>query len=90
MADDSGTLAYERTIPADMLPEGTLEQLANLHIVQHGIDVNDNGMYDLDGLGESPLASSLGLDGVPAEATFPRHLRHGRGRRGGGDAGVAL
>ncbi|WP_219417328.1 superoxide dismutase family protein [Pseudonocardia nigra] len=71
VADDSGNLTYERTIPAGMLPDGTLEQLANLHIVQHGIDVNGNGMYDLDGLGESPLAMSLGLDGVPAEGTFP-------------------
>lgn len=70
-ADSSGNLRYDRTIPAGMLPEGTLEQLANLHIVQHGIDANGNGMYDLDALGESPLAKSLGVNGVPAEGTFP-------------------
>lgn len=72
VADSGGTLSYERTISAGMLPEGTVEQLANLHIVQHGIDVDDNQMYNLDSpIGESPLAMSLGVDGVPAEATFP-------------------
>lgn len=71
-ADGEGDLTYERTIDASALPEGTVEQLANLHIVQHGIDVDDDGQYTVQSpIGESPLAQSLGLTGVPAEATFP-------------------
>jgi hypothetical protein len=33
--------------------------------VQHGLDVNGNDKYDLEGLGESTFAKSLGVSGVP-------------------------
>lgn len=69
MADAQGNLSYKRTLTAAELPEGTLENLSNLHIVQHGVDANDNGKYDMEGLGESTFAKSLGVDGIPAEAT---------------------
>ena len=69
VADEDGNLSYERTLSADQLPEGTLDQLDHLHIVQHGVDANDNDEYDLDGLGESSFAKSLGVDGIPEEAT---------------------
>jgi hypothetical protein len=70
-ADASGNLDYERTIPASMLPAGATENLENLHIVQHGLDVNGNDKYDFKGLGPSVFAKSLGLKGVQEEATNP-------------------
>ncbi len=71
VADATGHLSYHRTIPADDLPDGLLDHLARVHVVQHGIDVNDNGKYDTAALGESTFAKSLGLPGVPEEATDP-------------------
>jgi hypothetical protein len=71
VADADGRLTYDRTIPAAQLPNGLLDELSNLHLVQHGIDANGNGKYDVDALGESTFAASLGLDGVPEEATDP-------------------
>ncbi|WP_433605300.1 hypothetical protein ACQP2P_26950 [Dactylosporangium sp. CA-139114] len=68
-ADANGNLSYERTIPAAQLPAGTIAHLMDLHIVQHGIDANHNGKYDLDGLGESTFAKSLGVPNIPEEAT---------------------
>lgn len=70
-ADGDGNLSYQRTIPAADLPEGTIEHLKDLHVVQHGIDVNDNNKYDMEGLGESDFAKSLGVNGIPEEATDP-------------------
>ena len=70
-ADAVGNLSYTRTIPAADLPAGTIAHLKDLHVVQHGIDVNDNGRYDMEGLGESTFATSLGVDGIPEEATDP-------------------
>jgi hypothetical protein len=70
-ADADGNVSYDRTIPAADLPEGTLEHLKDLHVVQHGIDANNNDKYDLEGLGESTLAKSAGLEGIPQEATDP-------------------
>lgn len=70
-ADAQGNLSYRRTIAAASLPAGTAENLRNLHIVQHGIDVNGNEKYDLQGLGESTFAKSLGVSGIPEEATNP-------------------
>ncbi|GAA2093315.1 hypothetical protein GCM10009841_02950 [Microlunatus panaciterrae] len=69
VADKNGVLDYTRTISADQLPAGTLDGLHNLHIVQHGVDANGNDKYDLDGSGESTFAKSLGVKGIPAEAT---------------------
>ncbi|WP_250004835.1 hypothetical protein [Actinoplanes sp. M2I2] len=70
-ADAQGDLSYDRTIAAADLPEGTLEHLKDLHVVEHGIDANNNGKYDMDALGESTLAESAGLKGIPEEATDP-------------------
>jgi hypothetical protein len=71
VADSKGRLNYERTFPAKMVPAGLREHLSSLHVVQHGIDVNNNGKYDLDALGESTFAKGLGAAGVPEEATNP-------------------
>ncbi|MDQ3616912.1 MAG: superoxide dismutase family protein [Actinomycetota bacterium] len=71
VADASGNLSYERTIPASAIPEGIAENVENLHIVQHGLDVNGNDKYDLESLGESVFAKSLGVAGIPEEATNP-------------------
>jgi hypothetical protein len=71
VADAEGNLDYTRTIPAAMIPAGVVENVDNLHIVQHGLDANGNGQYDLDALGESVFATSLGVTGIPEEATNP-------------------
>ena len=66
VADAAGNLSYERTIP---LPEGAADDLADLHIDQHGLDVNGNGKYDAKALGTSTFAASRGVKGVSEEAT---------------------
>ena len=71
VADAQGNLDYQRTIPAAMIPDGVVENVDNLHIVQHGLDANGNDEYDLEGLGESVFAKSLGVAGIPEEATNP-------------------
>ena len=71
VADANGNLSYNRTIPASNIPEGIAENIENLHIVQHGLDVNGNDKYDLQALGESVFAKSLGVKGVPEEGTNP-------------------
>jgi hypothetical protein len=70
-ADAAGDLKYDRTIAAADLPPGTITHLKDLHVVQHGIDANGNGKYDMAALGESTLAKSAGLSGIPEEATDP-------------------
>jgi hypothetical protein len=54
-----------------MIPDGLLEHLSSLHVVQHGIDVNNNGKYDVEALGVSTFAQSLGVPNIPEEATDP-------------------
>jgi hypothetical protein len=71
VADAKGRINYERTFPADMVPKGLIEHLSTMHVVQHGIDVNDNGKYDVEALGVSTFAENLGVEGVPEEATNP-------------------
>jgi hypothetical protein len=71
VADSKGRIDYARTFPAAMIPHGLREHLSALHVVQHGIDVNHNGKYDVAALGVSTFAESLGLHGVPEEATDP-------------------
>lgn len=61
-ADGDGHLSYERTIT---VPQDIADHIKDLHIVQHGIDVNDNGKYDGDA-GKSSLDKKL-----PLEATAP-------------------
>ncbi|MCZ7437810.1 hypothetical protein O7598_15485 [Micromonospora sp. WMMC241] len=70
-ADAQGKLTYDRVIPAADLPAGTVAHLKDLHLVQHGIDANRNGKYDMDALGESTFAKSVGVNGIPEEATDP-------------------
>ncbi|WP_250036738.1 hypothetical protein [Paractinoplanes maris] len=70
-ADAKGNLTYDRTLASADLPKGTIEHLKDLHVVEHGVDANGNKKYDLDGLGESTLAKSAGLSGIPEEATDP-------------------
>lgn len=71
VADADGNLSYDRTIPASALPPGTIASLDHLHIVQHGLDANGNNKYDMQALGESVFAKSLGVSGIPEEATNP-------------------
>ena len=40
--------------------------LDDLHIVQHGVDLNNNGVYDFEAAGASELDPDL-----PQEATIP-------------------
>ena len=62
VADDRGRIDYRRTIT---LPADVSTDLEDYQIVQHGIDVNGNGMYDFSA-GESDIAP-----GAPFEATAP-------------------
>ena len=71
VADSKGRLTYDRTFPAEMVPDGLLEHLSELHVVQHGIDHNKNGKYDMDALGESTFAKNQGKPGIPEEVTNP-------------------
>jgi hypothetical protein len=71
VADSKGRVNYERTFSPKMLPDGLLEHLSSLHVVQHGIDVNNNGKYDVEALGVSTFAQSLGVPNIPEEATDP-------------------
>jgi hypothetical protein len=71
VADADGTVNYKRTFPAALVPDGLLDHLAEVHIVEHGIDKNNNDKFDLAALGESSFAKSLGAPGVPEEATDP-------------------
>jgi hypothetical protein len=71
VADSEGRVNYERAFSAEMIPDGVLEHLSSVHVVQHGIDVNNNGQYDLDALGVSTFAENLGRTGVPEEETNP-------------------
>jgi hypothetical protein len=70
-ADSKGRLNYERTFSAKSVPDGLIEHLSSLHVVQHGIDVNNNDEYDVDALGVSTFAESLGVPDIPEEATDP-------------------
>jgi hypothetical protein len=71
VADSSGNITYKRTFAADQVPDELLTNLSHVHVVQHGIDANNNGRYDLQGLGESTFAANLGVSDVPEEATNP-------------------
>src|SRR5512133_1898997 len=71
VADSKGRVDYERTFSAKTIPNGLLEHLSSLHVVQHGIDANNNGQYDVEALGVSTFAESLGVPNIPEEATDP-------------------
>jgi hypothetical protein len=71
VADSAGRLDYRRTFSAAEVPDGLIDHLSHLHVVQHGIDVNHNDKYDLAGAGVSTFAENLGVPDVPEEATDP-------------------
>jgi hypothetical protein len=71
VADSKGRIDYERTFFAKSVPDGLLEHLSSLHVVQHGIDANNNAKYDMEALGVSTFAESLGVPNIPEEATDP-------------------
>jgi hypothetical protein len=71
VADSKGRVDYERTFSAKAVPDGLLEHLFSLHVVQHGIDANNNAKYDVEALGVSTFAESLGVPNIPEEATDP-------------------
>jgi len=71
VADSKGRVNYERTFSAKIVPDGLVEHLSSLHVVQHGIDTNNNGKYDVEALGVSTFAESLGVPNIPEEATDP-------------------
>jgi hypothetical protein len=98
VADASGRVDYDRTFAPDELPDGLVERLSKVHVVQHGIDVNGNGKYDMAGAGVSTFAQNLGVPGIPEEATDPASCGvvtgakapmapHGGVETGGGDGG---
>jgi hypothetical protein len=63
VANAKGTVEYERTL---MVSADVAENLGKKAIVQHGVDLNDNGRYDFKAAGKSELDPSL-----PQEATIP-------------------
>lgn len=65
VADSHGTVHYHRAFE---VPQDVADALraGKAVIVQHGLDYNGNGEYDLDAAGPSDLDESL-----PAEATDP-------------------
>src|SRR5918994_404525 len=62
VANAKGTVNYERTL---MVSADVAKNLGKKAIVQHGVDLNDNGRYDFKA-GKSELDPSL-----PQEATIP-------------------
>src|ERR687890_441252 len=63
VANAKGTVGYERTFS---VPDNVAKNLGKKVIVQHGVDLNDNGRYDFQAAGKSELDPSL-----PQEATAP-------------------
>src|SRR5215210_3862453 len=63
VANAKGTVEYERTL---MVSANVAKNLGKKAIVQHGVDLNDNGRYDFKAAGKSELDPSL-----PQEATIP-------------------
>jgi hypothetical protein len=63
LANEDGTLAYGRTFD---VPTNVAERLGEFAVVQHGVDLNGNGVYDEEAAGPSDLDPSL-----PQEATLP-------------------
>jgi hypothetical protein len=63
VANAKGSVEYERTL---MVSADVAKNLGKKAIVQHGVDLNDNGRYDFKAAGKSELDPSL-----PQEATIP-------------------
>ncbi len=63
VANEGGALQYTRTFA---IPSKVARNLGKFAIVQHGVDLNHNGVYDFKAAGASELDPSL-----PQEATIP-------------------
>ncbi len=63
VADENGNLTYGRTFG---VPTNVADRLGDFAVVQHGVDLNGNGVYDEEAAGPSDLDPSL-----PQEATIP-------------------
>src|SRR5687768_3110081 len=63
VANAKGTVQYERTLTVSA---DVAKNLGKKAIVQHGVDLNNNGKYDFEAAGKSELDPSL-----PQEATIP-------------------
>ena len=63
VADAGGSLDYSRSFAVRGRVGANLD---DLHIVQHGVDLNNNGVYDFEAAGASELDPDL-----PQEATIP-------------------
>jgi hypothetical protein len=63
VANAKGTVEYERSLSVSA---DVAKNLGKKAIVQHGVDLNDNGKYDFEAAGKSELDPSL-----PQEATIP-------------------
>jgi hypothetical protein len=63
VANAKGSVEYERT---SSVSANVAKNLGKKVIVQHGVDLNDNGRYDFKAAGKSELDPSL-----PQEATIP-------------------
>ena len=63
VANEDGTLSYGRTFG---VPTNVADRLEEFAVVQHGVDLNGNGVYDEEAAGPSDLDPSL-----PQEATIP-------------------
>ncbi|MFD9520113.1 hypothetical protein [Streptomyces sp. NPDC059979] len=71
VADKQGKVSYERTITVG---QDVVEHIKDLHVVQHGIDRNNNDKYDFEGAGKSELDPKL-----PQEATAPTNCGEVKG-----------
>ncbi|NNN37299.1 hypothetical protein HLK59_44610 [Streptomyces sp. S3(2020)] len=71
VADKEGKIAYKRTIPVS---QDVIDHIKDLHVVQHGIDPNNNDKYDFEGAGKSELDPAL-----PQEATAPTNCGEVKG-----------
>ena len=83
VADGDGTLSYQRVLLD--VPDEVLDELDDLHIVIHGEDLDDDGMYD-----PGPITAL----GAPLEAELPVACGelddedgHGHGKDHGKDHG---
>ncbi len=63
VGEHDGDIHYTRTFK---VPRNVAQGLGRMAIVQHGVDLNDNGRYDFKAAGKSELDPSL-----PQEATLP-------------------
>jgi len=63
VVNEDGTVTYRRMF---YIPSDVAQRLGEFAIVQHGVDLNGNGVYDEEAAGPSDLDPSL-----PQEGTIP-------------------